>query len=79
MFIDHQDGSLSQMRGFFEPFVQYLLATENISKFRFETVFFIYSFLLQTVTHKKLQRSKFEPASLRIFKKFQPGRAYLLI
>lgn len=38
------------MQGFWELFVQYLLAIGNISKFRFEIVFFIYSFLLQTVT-----------------------------
>lgn len=38
------------MWGFFTSFVQYLLTIENISKFRFETVFFIYSFVLQIVT-----------------------------
>lgn len=41
------------MWGFFKSFVQYILAIENISKFMFETVFFIYSFLLQTVTFDK--------------------------
>lgn len=49
MFKDHPNESFWEIQGFFEPFVQYLLTTENISKFRFETVFFIYSFLLQTV------------------------------
>lgn len=50
----------------------YLLAIENISKFRFETVFFIYSFLLQTVTFKEDVFSHREIFS-RIF---QPTSAY---
>lgn len=90
------------MWGFFKAFVQYLSAIENISKFRFETVFFIYSFLLQTVTsdedvflhreifsrifqpisayqsHQQVQKSKSEPASLRILM-FQAGRAFPVI